>query len=376
MRPNLRSLLAGVAILGLAGCSQDHTLPNAPESGSVVNFNISAGTGSISGRVFDDVNQNHIQDPEEPGMPGITVTLFLCDDTEVASMLSGPNGGYAFEGTSAGNYYIAFSLFEGYEFTMPNDGDDDCFDSDVYSIGKTICFAHDEGEQEPCWDAGQCALADKGEEPGEGCRVTGGGVDEFGNWDGSMGGKAVCERDRYQFGGQAGANTGAQPQPKGEWTHHQQNGPSGSFLFHAGTASAPDGTEIDLIQCSDPGFCNPARPAPTKQIDFWGVGTFKNMRHTPDSISNNVTVGSSLHWFEVNIDDAGEPGKGKQGTDGCPEFGFGLNGDPVTVDCDCPDFYRITIYEGPTDASPVMYTVWGYITGNLQIHPVTGFDSN
>jgi hypothetical protein len=208
-----------------------------------------------------------------------------------------------------------------------------------------------------------------------GCRVTGGGVDVNGNWNGTFE-KGMSERDRYEFGGQAGAPTALQPQPWGEWTHHQQTGPDGSFVFHAGTASAPDGTEIELITCSDPGYCRPARPAPAKQIDFWGYGTFKNIKDVPPIIADHVVVGVSLHRFEVNIDDAGEPGgTGKKGIGGCPDQGFGLHGGADLVDCGCPDFYRITIYADQTE-STIIYQVYGYIKGgNLQIHPLTGYDT-
>jgi hypothetical protein len=122
-----------------------------------------------------------------------------------------------------------------------------------------------------------------------GCRFTGGGVDTDGNWDhrtledGEMirngAGNLPEGVDRAQFGGQAGANTAQPPQPKGEWTHHQQRGPSGRFTFHGGTASAPAGTEIDEIRCSDPGGCKPSGnpPSPAKQLDFDGIGTFKSI---------------------------------------------------------------------------------------------------
>jgi hypothetical protein len=182
----------------------------------------------------------------------------------------------------------------------------------------------------------------------------------------------------YTCGGQAGASLASQPQPWGEWTHTQKRGPSGSFTFHAGTASAPPGTEIDWIVCSDPGWCVQARPAPAKQIDFAGVGTFKNIKNVPSSISDHVTVDESMHWFEVNVDDLGEPGKaGKVNppADQCDPMGYGRNGGTELADCECPDFYRIRIYQGPTDASPIMYEVYGYIDGgNFQIHPPTGRD--
>jgi hypothetical protein len=214
--------------------------------------------------------------------------------------------------------------------------------------------------------------------------------------------------NQYRFGGQAGANTGMQPQPKGEWTHHQQRGPAGAFVFHGGTASAPAGTEIDVIRCSDPGYCQPARPAPVKQLDFDGIGTFKNLgkgSKAPVWMIGSETVAGqrrgnrafegSFHWFEVNIDDLGEPGGFNHGAPPsatCPSMGFGEKGAPPLANCDCPDFYRITIYDGvlaetvvrnadgsidpsSMNRTDVIYEVYGYIDGgNLQIHPPTGFD--
>ena len=244
------------------------------------------------------------------------------------------------------------------------------------------------------------------QEQPSGCRVTGGGNDTSGiaiggGWDGTMAdaknGNGNGNVNRYTFGGQAGANTGAQPQPKGEWTHHQQRGPDGSFVFHAGTASAPTGTEIDQIICSDDGWCNPAREAPSKQIDFAGIGTFKNIKN-PSTPLMNVVPGETYHWFEVHIEDLGEPGKepvpGKEKKNMiCTGDGSGTDAfaDPpifVDADCGCADFYRIRIFEGVipafdpgtgevtnADKTNIIYEVSGYINGgNFQIHPPTGFD--
>ena len=209
-----------------------------------------------------------------------------------------------------------------------------------------------------------------------GCRVTGGGVDSYGHWDGTYAnGKSGRggSVNRYTFGGQAGAPTGALPQPYGEWTHHQQRGPAGSFVFHAGTSSAPEGTEIALIECSDPGWCVQARPAPAKQIDFEGVGTFRTINSDAPELEGAV-AGVTRHWFEVHIEDLGEPGRnGHQPNPGgnCPEEGSA----GTEADCGCPDFYWITIYAGvaPGDIpnqTDVIYEVYGYIDGgNLQIHP-------
>lgn len=257
------------------------------------------------------------------------------------------------------------------------------------------------------------------DEPSDGCRFTGGGVDTDGNWDHTLesgemvrngAGNLPAGLDRAQFGGQAGANTGQQPQPKGEWTHHQQRGPSGKFTFHGGTASAPAGTEIDEIRCSDPGGCKPSGdpPSPAKQLDFDGIGTFKSISKGSNApifeIPNpnvtaegngNQTFDGTFHWFEVNIDDLGERGglnTGAPNSSECPGTGFGEKGAVDLANCDCPDFYRITIYDGvnaedavrlpdgsidPTDlrSKPVIYEFYGYIDGgNLQIHRPTGYD--
>lgn len=208
------------------------------------------------------------------------------------------------------------------------------------------------------------------------CRVTGGGngrsIDYALHADGGL--------NKYTWGGQAGAPTAAQPQPFGEWTHRQHSGPAGKWTFHAGTSSAPDGTEIDTITCCDPGYCQPARPAPAHQITFQGIGTFKNTGHDnlpPGAVAHGPD--RTYHWFVVHIEDAGEPGGHNLPPGGvCPEEGFNC----APLNCDCPDFYRITIYQGVRTGEPVnttdrIYEVYGYIKGgNLQIHPPIGDVNN
>jgi len=253
-----------------------------------------------------------------------------------------------------------------------------------------------------------------------GCRMTGGGVavdDTFLppslQWDGTLVDGECVEPNginRYQFGGQAGASTALPPQPSGEWQHHQQQGPSGRFSFHTGTSSAPAGTEIIEIRCSDPGGCSPSGnpPSPNKQLDFDCIGTFRNIGNGRNGAtwlipSPNVTAegrgnqdfDGTFHYCEVNVDDLGEgPGPGVPGTTECPAIGFGEKGvATLPANCDCPDFYRITIYDGVNAAdvvwldgqivpsslnqSDVIYEVEGYLGlgGNgIQLHHLTGRD--
>jgi cysteine-rich repeat protein len=191
------------------------------------------------------------------------------------------------------------------------------------------------------------------------CRVTGGANSTDSGRD---------RGDKYHGAGQAGA-----PGPDfGEWTHHQKSGPDGKFIFHAGTASSPDETFIQVVTCSDPGFCFPARPAPAKQIDFEGVGQFKNMQNPSPALSE-VVVGESLHFFKVHIEDLGEPGGPQGGNEpgACPPEGSAGS----LANCGCPDFYRIDIYAGfeageAPNTTDVIYSVHAYIdSGNYQIHP-------
>lgn len=229
------------------------------------------------------------------------------------------------------------------------------------------------------------------------CRMTGGGVTVTGdiiyNPDGSplataSGSSAVVKGknvyyNRYTFGGQIGAPTASQPQPRGEWTHHQFQGPDGDFVFHAGTASAPPETKVLKVGCYDPGFCQPARPAPFKQLNWEGIGQFKTAKGIPSSWG--VQVGKSLHYVKVHYEDLGEPG-GPNGAQtknaNCPARTIGsVVGDPKTdptaaqICYNCPDVYQITIYKKATDpavdkSNSIIYAVGGYIDhGNIQLHP-------
>jgi len=318
----------------------------------------------IGDYVWYDEDCNGCQDDGEIGVEGVEVMLYAgCPAGEmITSVMTTKDGYYEFCKLMPGDYSVQFVLPEGYEFSPQSAtacGFD--LDSNAGMDGFADCVTIVDADD---WtiDAGLCIPV----EEVVGCRFTGGGNDEFVNDDESV--------NVYTFGGQAGAPLASQPQPWGNWTHHQKDGPAGSFVFHAGTASAIEGTEIDWISCMDPGWCVQARKAPAKQLDFGGVGTFKNMKDDPEGIAENVTVGESLHWFEVNIDDLGEPG-GHDDPGGCDPLGFGRNGGPELADCGCPDFYRIRIYTGSTDASDIMYEVYGYIDhGNFQIHPPTGRD--
>ena len=248
------------------------------------------------------------------------------------------------------------------------------------------------------------------------CRMTGGqnrvipavGIDGLDTWGYEF---EQLDGDGYvTTGGQIGAPSGGIP--RGHWTHQQHGGPVGSFTFHSGTTSAPDGTEISTIECADPGWCVQARCAPFKQIFWTGIGNFAKQGF--DGVFSGCTVvadiprkGGTLHFYRAMVGDFGENDRPTredslvdENPETCdwfarlqaadwpgppgpfdaslavflgskPDERFGDKGGQI---CDkCPDYYQIEIHCNENPGSPVIYEFYGFLEhGNYQIHPETG----
>ena len=85
-----------------AGGSYSVNLKNADVSG--MDFG-NKGNLSISGMKYYDLNGNGVQDKDEPGIPGQTVTL-LDNGKEIATATTGQDGGYIFNNLVQGTYTI------------------------------------------------------------------------------------------------------------------------------------------------------------------------------------------------------------------------------------------------------------------------------
>ncbi|WP_418907744.1 SdrD B-like domain-containing protein [Glutamicibacter endophyticus] len=93
---------------------------------------------SIGDYVWVDENSNGVQDADEVGVEGVTVTLLDADGnpTGVAPVVTDENGMYVFSGIECGTYQVKFSdLPEGYVFTTPGEGEDSAKDSDPNTDG-------------------------------------------------------------------------------------------------------------------------------------------------------------------------------------------------------------------------------------------------
>jgi hypothetical protein len=78
-------------------------------------------TGSIGAFVWNDLNQNGIQESGEAGLAGVTVKLLGSNGTKVlATTKTDANGHYSFSNLPAGKYYIEVMAPSGYKFTTKN----------------------------------------------------------------------------------------------------------------------------------------------------------------------------------------------------------------------------------------------------------------
>lgn len=106
-------------------------------------------------RVWFDRNGNGIQDSDEEGVQGVTVTLWSHFGQEIATTITDGYGYYLFTDLQPGEYWLKFTPPTGYRFTVRDQGENDAWDSDVEPhTGLTIPTTLEAGEVDLHWDAG------------------------------------------------------------------------------------------------------------------------------------------------------------------------------------------------------------------------------
>ncbi|HLN30001.1 MAG TPA: PKD domain-containing protein [Gemmataceae bacterium] len=93
-------------------------------SGQAIQFTAPPFGSTISGQVFDDLNNNGVQNPGEPGMAGVTVYLDLNRDGHLdpgdPSTVTDSNGNYSFTDLTAGSYLVEEVTPQGFSRTLPS----------------------------------------------------------------------------------------------------------------------------------------------------------------------------------------------------------------------------------------------------------------
>ncbi|MDQ7139350.1 SdrD B-like domain-containing protein, partial [Staphylococcus simulans] len=98
-------------------------------------------TYTVGDKVWEDTNKDGVQNSNEPGIPGVEVTLTKPDGSTVTTTTDG-NGNYEFTNLPNGDYTITFETPEGYEPTTPNVGNPE-LDSNGTTTTVTVDNADD-----------------------------------------------------------------------------------------------------------------------------------------------------------------------------------------------------------------------------------------
>jgi len=147
--------------------SDDNMDSDAYENAQTPSFDLSAGqviqsmdigvyqTAVVGDFVYEDMNANGIQDPGEPGLTELVVSLYKDngDGIFIEATLS-QNGYYSFDGMDPGAYYLRFTPPNGYHTSPLDVGGDDTLDSDIDLGGQTETFVLESGEVRADIDAG------------------------------------------------------------------------------------------------------------------------------------------------------------------------------------------------------------------------------
>jgi 5-hydroxyisourate hydrolase-like protein (transthyretin family) len=112
-----------------------------------------ADSASVGNKVFEDLNQDGIQDAGEPGIAGVPVTLKDGNGNVVATTTTNEFGEYIFNDLTPGVYTIDFGTPAGYTASPYTDGINDPKNSDN-NAGSTKPFTLAPGEKNLNVDAG------------------------------------------------------------------------------------------------------------------------------------------------------------------------------------------------------------------------------
>ena len=142
-----------VGIQWVEGCRNDGNadVPTVSLTGTadVCNY---ATIGDI---VWEDTDQDGIQDGGELGLQNVPVYLYNSIGTEIDNTTTNSSGNYSFVDIVPDDYYLKFIPPVDYGISLQDQGGNDSFDSDASpSTGNTTITTLEPNEDDITWDAG------------------------------------------------------------------------------------------------------------------------------------------------------------------------------------------------------------------------------
>ncbi len=124
-----------------------------------------AGSAAVGNFVWNDLNQNGIQESGEAGIPNVGVRLFTSSGTLVAETTTNDVGIYNFGGVDPGDYFIEFILPNNFILSPQGAGDNEELDSDIDpTTRRTVIFSVPAFRTDLRWDAGLYQPTNLGDE--------------------------------------------------------------------------------------------------------------------------------------------------------------------------------------------------------------------
>jgi hypothetical protein len=118
-------------------------------------------TPGIGNKVWEDKNENGVQDSGEYGVAGVVVNLFTSTGSLIRQVKTQTGGYYSFGSLAANSYYITVQKPNNYKsFSPANLADNTSTDSDVSSTGRSNTFSVTSTTNTKNFDVGLVGLTD------------------------------------------------------------------------------------------------------------------------------------------------------------------------------------------------------------------------
>jgi hypothetical protein len=280
-----------------------------------------AALASLGDRVWNDLNNNGIQDAGEFGVAGVTVDLCLdangngaiegAETTPVRQTVTDAFGNYIFNGLNPGAYQVRFGLPAGYiRSTNTNAGADDFKDNDANASGITNLYYLTTGQRNMSVDAAIVSTSPNTAQVGNFVWFD---TNSNGTQDAGEPGVGGVTVTLYNNAGTAIATTTSDANGNYQFTNLAagtysvgfSNIPAGySLTSSTGTTSASNTTNSD----ANPGTGRTAQftLAAAQSLQGLDAGLIAGLASGLGSIGNKI-------WWDLdgnNVQDTGEPGVG------------------------------------------------------------------